>query len=77
MESIVEIAIIEFLGNPTFLCILGSRLLFNLKDAGKHAVNEGTSYRPERSVSDIDFGAAEVEASEVVRYFLSYLSAGF
>lgn len=63
--------IIDLLGNPTFLCILGSRMLFNLKEAGKLGVNEGTNYR--ESISAIDFGAAEVEAeaSEMVRSFFS------
>lgn len=53
--------------------MLGSRLLFNLKDAAKLGVNEGTNYRPERSVSTIDFGDTGAAASEVVRSFLPSL----
>ena len=33
------------LGNPSFLCVLGSRMLFNLKEAGERGQNVGTSYR--------------------------------
>ena len=34
------------LGNPYFLSALGSRMLFNLKEAGNRAPNEGTNYLP-------------------------------
>ncbi|EJC99668.1 uncharacterized protein FOMMEDRAFT_160095 [Fomitiporia mediterranea MF3/22] len=44
------------LGSPIFLCILGSRLLFNLKEAGERGLNEGTSYRP-KDVSEMEFCA--------------------
>ncbi|KAL5524861.1 hypothetical protein ACEPAF_10007 [Sanghuangporus sanghuang] len=44
------------LRNPAFLTILGSRMLFNLKEAGERGQNKGTSYRlPSRTISDIDF----------------------
>lgn len=33
------------LGSPSFLSLLGSRMLFNLKDAGERGQNPGTSYR--------------------------------
>lgn len=75
-ENIVTFTVIGTLGNPTFLCILGSRLLFNLKDAGKLEVNKGTNYKFESSVSGIDFGDARIEASEVVCSFFS-LFTGF
>ena len=32
------------LGSPTFLCILGSRMFFNLKEAAEHGVNVGTNW---------------------------------
>ena len=42
-------------GSPSFLCILGSRMLINLKEAGKIGVNEGTNYRTnEMSVMQFD-----------------------
>lgn len=65
--NVITSTVISVFGNTAFLSMLGSRLLFNLKDAGKHGVNEGTSYRPERSLSGIEFGDAGVEGSEVVR----------
>ncbi|EJC99537.1 uncharacterized protein FOMMEDRAFT_160604 [Fomitiporia mediterranea MF3/22] len=61
-------AIIEQAGNPSFLCILGSRLLFNMKEAGKLGVNEGTNYRT-KSMSTIEFeqpaGSEETSTSDV------------
>lgn len=37
-------AILTSLGNPLFLCVVGSRMLFNLKEVGEHGQNEETSY---------------------------------
>ena len=47
-------AIIGAIGSPTFLCVLGCRLLIHLKEAGDIGVNEGTSYRL-KSVSQMQF----------------------
>ncbi|EJD04960.1 uncharacterized protein FOMMEDRAFT_154110 [Fomitiporia mediterranea MF3/22] len=41
-------------GSPALLCVLGSHLLINLKEAGEMGVNEGTNYRS-RVVSNIEF----------------------
>ncbi|EJD04446.1 uncharacterized protein FOMMEDRAFT_155573 [Fomitiporia mediterranea MF3/22] len=46
--------VLSAIGIPTLLCILGSHLLVNLKEAGERGVNEGTNYRS-RTVSDIEF----------------------
>ncbi|EJD03182.1 uncharacterized protein FOMMEDRAFT_134292 [Fomitiporia mediterranea MF3/22] len=43
--SVVTQTITYALGSTSFLCILGSRMLFNLKEAGQNGLNEGTSYR--------------------------------
>ncbi|KAL5500904.1 hypothetical protein ACEPAH_9291 [Sanghuangporus vaninii] len=44
------------LGNPSCLSLLGSRMLFRLKEAGERGQNEGTSYTmPSETVSEIDF----------------------
>ena len=32
------------LGSPTLLCIFGSRMFFNLKEAAEHGVNVGTNW---------------------------------
>lgn len=37
-------AVLSALGSPTLLCILGSRMFFNLKEAGEHGVNVGTNW---------------------------------
>ncbi|KAL5524863.1 hypothetical protein ACEPAF_10009 [Sanghuangporus sanghuang] len=48
--------ILNALGNPAFFTILGSRMLFNLKEAGERGQNEGTSYgMPSQTISEIDF----------------------
>ena len=48
--------VLDALGNPAFLCILGSRMLFNLKEAGERGQNEGTSYDATlRTVSEMEF----------------------
>ncbi|EJD00579.1 uncharacterized protein FOMMEDRAFT_159325 [Fomitiporia mediterranea MF3/22] len=41
-------------GDPTVLCILGSRLLINLKEAGERGMNRGTSHGS-RVLSDVEF----------------------
>ncbi|EJD00596.1 uncharacterized protein FOMMEDRAFT_159344 [Fomitiporia mediterranea MF3/22] len=46
-------------GNPTLLCVLGSHLLINLKEAGEMGVNEGTNYRS-RTVSNISFAEGPI-----------------
>ena len=44
------------LGNPELLTILGSRMLFNLKEAAELGVHEGTNVRiSTRTMSDINF----------------------
>ena len=42
--AVFTAAIFEGLGSPTLLCILGSRMFFNLKEAGEHGVNVGTNW---------------------------------
>ena len=40
----VALNVINVLGNPILLCILGSRMFFNLKEAAEHGVNVGTNW---------------------------------
>ncbi|EJD00607.1 uncharacterized protein FOMMEDRAFT_159364 [Fomitiporia mediterranea MF3/22] len=47
-------ALINAASSPTLLCVLGSHLLINLKEAGERGVNEGTDYRS-RTVSNFEF----------------------
>ncbi|EJC99467.1 uncharacterized protein FOMMEDRAFT_160522 [Fomitiporia mediterranea MF3/22] len=61
---------LEQAGSPSFLCILGSRLFFNMKEAGKLGVNEGTSYRM-KSLSNIEFERAAPARNEVSIGFVS------
>ena len=37
-------AFIQALGSPTLLCMLGSRMFFNLREAAGHGVNVGTNW---------------------------------
>ncbi|KAL5524826.1 hypothetical protein ACEPAF_9972 [Sanghuangporus sanghuang] len=48
--------VLSSLGHPALLTTLGSRMLFNLKEAGERGQNEGTNYRtPTSTISDMDF----------------------
>lgn len=42
--TLVVSTILNSLGSPTLLCILGSRIFFNLKEAAEHGVNVGTNW---------------------------------
>lgn len=56
IPNIILADILSSLGNPSFLSLLGSRMLVNLKEAGERGQNEGTNYRPPTiTMSDIDF----------------------
>ena len=47
---------LNILGNPSFMCSLGSRILFNSKEAGQGGQNEGTRCRiPSLRVSEMEF----------------------
>ncbi|KAH8109826.1 hypothetical protein DFH11DRAFT_1547921 [Phellopilus nigrolimitatus] len=46
--------LLNILGSPSFLCVLGSRMLVRLKEAGERVSNEGTSIRL-TTMSDMDF----------------------
>ena len=43
-SNVIVVEVIGTLGSPTLLCILGSRMFFNLKEAGEHGVNVGTNW---------------------------------
>ena len=43
-NSFLASTLLEGLGNPTILCILGSRIFFNLKEAAELGVNIGTNW---------------------------------
>ena len=56
---------LEVLANPPLLSVLGTRLLFNMKEAGAKGLNEGTSCGSKSTISDIEFGAPpEASASQ-------------
>ena len=44
VASLLPSTISEGLTNPTLLCILGSRMFLNLKEAAEHGVNVGTNW---------------------------------
>ena len=37
-------SLLTTLGSPTLLCVAGSRMFFNLKEAAEHGVNIGTNW---------------------------------
>ena len=48
--------VLAVLANPSLLSILGSRLLFNMKEAGAKGLNEGTSCGLKLTISNITSG---------------------
>lgn len=57
-------AILNSVGSPAFLSILGARLLFNMREAGEKGLNEGTSCGSKSTVSGIDFAEPPQAAME-------------
>ena len=43
-DSIISSNIFAIVGSASLLCVLGSRMFFNLKEASERGVNEGTDY---------------------------------
>ena len=54
-ENLVLIIILSMVGSPAFLSVLGTRLLFNMKEAGVKGLNQGTSCNTRSTMSDIRF----------------------
>ncbi|KAL5501239.1 hypothetical protein ACEPAH_9626 [Sanghuangporus vaninii] len=67
--SDLEQLILQEAGMPAYLSILGSRMLFNLKEAGKRGLNEGTNYWL-KSLSNIEF--YDANAPEVAGTFSDF-----
>ena len=67
--SLVPSAILGALGTPTLLCLLGSRMFFNLKEAAEHGVNVGTNWSS-HSQSSIGFDEHRSRASQYVTFDL-------
>lgn len=61
--SFVSAVVLEALGSPTLLCILGSRMFFNLKEAAEHGVSTGTNWSS-HSHSEIRFGQPKNEEAQ-------------
>ncbi|KAH8112219.1 hypothetical protein DFH11DRAFT_1545911 [Phellopilus nigrolimitatus] len=54
IPNILLAELLNVLGSPSLLCVLGSHLLVHLKEAGERGANGGTSYRM-RTMSNIEF----------------------
>ena len=48
-------ALLDTLGSPAFLCILGSRMLFNLKEAGEKGSDGGYSLKTGTDMASLQF----------------------
>lgn len=56
---------LSVLANPALLSILGSRLLFNIKEAAARGLNGGMGWGGKMTISDIEFGMpSETAASQ-------------
>ena len=65
--SLLVFSLLQGFGSPTLLCVAGSRMFFNLKEAAEHGVNIGTNWSS-YSHSDIRFDEPQpsTEHSEYV-----------
>lgn len=57
----------QAVGSPTLLCILGSHMFFNLKEAAEHGVNSGTnwsSYSSTGTGTTMNFGGNQVTSNQ-------------
>ena len=43
-EPFLVQALLSGFGSPTLLCVAGSRMFFNVKEAAEHGVNIGTNW---------------------------------
>lgn len=67
-ESYVKKDVINFLGSSSFLCLLGSRMFFNLKEAAELQANGGMSQLEQGPVSlyaasDLQFAMPDCPSS--------------
>lgn len=67
--SLIVDDILALIGNTSFLSLMGSRLLFNMKEAGERGLNQGTNCSLRATASPIDFagspGECATEASQI------------
>ena len=54
-DSRFPACVLNTVGNPTLLCIVGGQLLINLKEAGERGAVGGTDFTL-RTLSDVTFG---------------------
>ena len=57
LTDLYTVATLAGLGNASIvlLSLLGGRLIYNLKEAAEIGVHEGTTYRQEERLSDMEF----------------------
>lgn len=63
IDLIAPSSTLQLTGEPALLSVLGAHLLFNMKEAGEKGLNQGTSYGPKSTVSNIDFVAPTLATS--------------
>ena len=69
VDSVFLDNVVRSIGNVSFLSVLGSRLLVNLREAGELGLNQGTNYRPSsRTVSDINFAEMVVKGERPILF---------
>ncbi|KAH8101666.1 hypothetical protein DFH11DRAFT_1553183 [Phellopilus nigrolimitatus] len=54
ITNVLLVDLLGILGSPSLLCVLGSHLVFHLKEAGERGANGGTSYKM-KTTSNIEF----------------------
>ena len=64
-------AVLSILGRASFLCIVGSHVFFNLKEAAEHGVNIGTNW------SSYSHSAIRFEEPETSEQQTEYVKSAF
>lgn len=63
-QSATIAILLELIGNPAFLPLVGTRLLVNIKEAAAKGLHQGTSCILRTSVSRIDFAVPRGTAAQ-------------
>ena len=63
-QSATIAILLNLIGSPAFLPLVGTRLLLNIKEAGAKGLHQGTSCILRTSISRIDFAAPHEAAAQ-------------
>ena len=59
ISSTIEVNVLQALGSPSLQCVLGSRMFFNLKEAGNNPTNDSSRFTTSFTAGGLAFGPSE------------------